>query len=72
MIPDTVEKMLDAIGAPAGGDDVDLALSSLQVVTLVEELERTFGFALDGRDVTREHFATRRGLAALLAKKGVS
>ena len=61
-----LEEALRMVEAPAGDDDTPLELSSLQVVMLTEEIERAFDVRLGAREVTRENFATRRALRALL------
>jgi acyl carrier protein len=58
---------LELIGVdPALPDDAILTLTSLQVVTLVEHLEQELDVELDGRDVTRENFSSKRALRALV------
>lgn len=67
-----IDALLAAVHARPGGDDDALALSSLQVVHLVDTIAAVTGVQLAAADVRAEHFATRRALAALLTRKGVS
>jgi hypothetical protein len=69
-MPASLEEMLSLVGAPAGGDDDPLELSSLQVLLLVEEIEISFALKLAASEVRRETFATRRALRALLLARG--
>jgi len=63
-------ELLTGLGAHVAGPDVELNLSSLQVVTLVTQLEAMFGLTLSSRDVTRRNFRTVNALCALLVEKG--
>lgn len=51
------------------GDDEPLEVDSLTIVMLVEALEDLFGIRIAPRDLTPEHFATVRSLAALVESK---
>ena len=68
----TLDDLLATVGVPAGHDDDPLDLGSLEVVTLVLEIEKSCGLRLGAKDVKRETFATRAALRALLAGKGVA
>jgi acyl carrier protein len=46
-------------------------LDSLDMVTLVSDLDRTFGISIDGLDIVPEHFANLRTITTLLRKYGV-
>ena len=50
----------------------DGLLDSLDVVTLVSDLDRTFGISIDGVDILPEHFCNLTAIEALLAKYGVN
>ena len=67
-----LEQSLALVGAAPAAETSPLDLTSLQVVTLVDELERACGIHLTAHDVTRDHFRTRATLRALLAGKGVA
>jgi len=47
-------------------------LDSLDVVTLVSDLDRTYGISIDGVDILPEHFCNLAAIEALLAKYGVN
>ena len=49
----------------------DGMLDSLDVVTLVATLDKTYGISIDGVDIVPEHFQNLDTLAALLRKYGV-
>lgn len=61
--------LLTDLGVDVAGPELELNLSSLQVVTLVTELEAMFALTLTSRDVTRKNFRTVHALHALLAAK---
>jgi len=46
-------------------------LDSFDVVTLVHDLEQTFGVSIDGADIIPEYFANLDAIGALLHKNGV-
>ena len=50
----------------------DGLLDSLDVVTLVSDLDRTFGISIDGVDILPEHFCNLAAIEALLANYGVN
>lgn len=45
-------------------------LDSFDLVTLVSELDRTFGISIDGVDILPENFSSVDAIAALLVKNG--
>ncbi len=49
-----------------------LALSSLQVVQLVDLIEATFELVLTSDDVVRAHFATPAAIVARLRQRGLA
>lgn len=61
--------LLTDLGVDVAGPDRELNLSSLQVVTLVTQLEAMFALTLTSRDVTRKNFRTVHALRELLAAK---
>lgn len=54
---------------PAIPETQTLDLGSLQIVMLVEHLESELDILFDGNDVTRENFASKATLLALLERK---
>ena len=46
-------------------------LDSFDMVSLVSELDSTFGISIDGMDILPENFATLDAIANLLKKNGV-
>lgn len=46
-------------------------LDSFDVVTLVTELDETFGISIDGVDIVPDNFKNVQSIKALLQKKGV-
>lgn len=46
-------------------------LDSFDLVTLVSELDSTFGISIDGVDILPENFSSVDAMAALLVKNGV-
>lgn len=67
-----LDDLLATVGVPAGRDEDPLDLGSLEVVTLVLEIEKSCGLRLAAKEVKRETFATRAALRALLERKGVT
>ena len=61
-----VDELLLAIDAPPG--EGPLELSSLAVVQLVDLIEASLGVIVSSHDITRENFATRASLRALLER----
>lgn len=57
-------------------EDVDFIeegmLDSFDVVTLVSDLDSTFGVSIDGMDILPENFASVDAIIALLKRNGVS
>jgi acyl carrier protein len=49
----------------------DGMLDSLDVVTLVATLDKTYGISIEGVDIVPEHFQNLDTIAALLRKYGV-
>lgn len=49
----------------------DGMLDSFDLVTLVSELDNTFGISIDGVDILPENFSSVEAIAALLSNKGV-
>lgn len=45
-------------------------LDSFDLVTLVSELDNTFGISIDGVDILPENFCSLDAIAALLVKNG--
>lgn len=45
-------------------------LDSFDLITLVSELDRTFGISIDGIDILPENFCSVEAIAALLVKNG--
>ena len=45
-------------------------LDSFDLVTLVSELDETYGISIDGLDIIPEHFVTVQSIAAMVAKNG--
>lgn len=45
-------------------------LDSFDLVTLVSELDSTFGISIDGVDILPENFCSVEAIAALLVKNG--
>lgn len=45
-------------------------LDSFDLVTLVSELDNTFGISIDGVDILPENFSSVDSIAALLVKNG--
>ena len=44
---------------------------SFDMISLVTELDSTFGISIDGTDIVPQHFESVASIAALLRKKGV-
>lgn len=57
-------------------EDVDFIkegmLDSFDVVTLVSDLDSTFGISIDGMDILPENFATVDAIIELLKRNGVT
>ena len=57
-------------------EDVDFIeegmLDSFDVVTLVSDLDSTFGISIDGMDILPENFATVDAIIELLNRNGVT
>jgi len=68
----TLDDLLSVIGIAKGDDDAPLEMRSLDVVTLVLEIEDRCGVKLATNEIRREAFATRGALRALLREKGVA
>ena len=69
----TLDDLLATVGVPRdGADDTELALGSLEVVSLVLSFEEAFGLTLRASEIRRDSFATRAALRALLRAKGVA
>lgn len=68
----TLDDLLSVVGIASGDDDAPLEMRSLDVVTLVLEIEDRCGVRLATSEIRRESFATRAALRALLRAKGVS
>ncbi|BDU78682.1 acyl carrier protein [Mesoterricola sediminis] len=49
----------------------DGMLDSMDVVTLVSELDKAFGISIAGIDILPEHFSSLEGIHALLERYGV-
>ena len=49
----------------------DGVLDSMDMITLVSDLDRTFRISIDGLDILPEHFANLEAIASLLGKYGV-
>ena len=49
----------------------DGLLDSTDIVSLVAELDATYGISIDGTDILPEHFTNANTVAALLTKYGV-
>ena len=47
-------------------------LDSFDVVTLVSDLDSTFGISIDGMDILPENFATVDAIIELLKRNGVT
>lgn len=47
-------------------------LDSFDLVTLVNELDSTYGISIDGVDILPENFCSVAAIVALLAKNGVN
>lgn len=47
-------------------------LDSFDLVTLVSELDRTYGISIDGMDIVPDNFATVAAIEALLVRHGVT
>ena len=45
-------------------------LDSFDLVTLVSELDETYGISIDGLDIIPENFVTLQSIAAMVAKNG--
>ncbi len=45
-------------------------LDSFDLVTLVSELDETYGISIDGLDIIPENFVTVQSIAAMVAKNG--
>ena len=71
-----VAALLLAVGDPSEeadpSEDRALALSSLQVVQLVDLIEATFELVLTSDDVVRAHFATPAAIVARLRQRGLA
>lgn len=50
----------------------DGVLDSFDLVTLVAELDRTYGISIDGMDIVPENFGNVSKIEALLARYGVT
>lgn len=50
----------------------DGVLDSFDLVTLVSELDRTYGISIDGMDIVPESFASVEAIEALLVTYGVT
>ncbi len=48
----------------------DGLFDSFDIVTLVSELDKTFGISIDGSDITPANFNTVSSIAALVEKSG--
>ncbi len=46
-------------------------LDSFDLITLVSQLDKTFGISIDGVDILPENFSSVDAIAALLVKNGV-
>jgi acyl carrier protein len=46
-------------------------LDSLDVITLVSDLDRNYGISIEGTDILPENFGSLAAIRALLAKYGV-
>lgn len=47
-------------------------LDSLDVITLVSDLDKNFGICIEGTDIVPENFSSLPAIRALLSKYGVS
>ena len=50
----------------------DGMLDSLDVITLVSDLDKNFGICIEGTDIVPENFSSVPAIRALLSKYGVS
>lgn len=50
----------------------DGVLDSFDLVTLVSELDRTYGISIDGMDIVPENFGSVAKIEALLARYGIA
>ena len=50
----------------------DGALDSFDLITLVAELDRTYGISIDGMDIVPANFASIQTIEALLERHGVT
>ena len=66
-----LETLLSSCEVHPGGLDTPLELSSLQFLSLVDELEAATGSTFPVVELTREHFDSRRTILALLSRKGL-
>lgn len=49
----------------------DGMLDSLDVITLVDELDRNYGINIEGTDILPENFSNLRAIGVLLSRYGV-
>lgn len=72
---ETLQPILAAVTSDGDARDLSLdaalTLRSIEVITLVDLLESTFGIVFSSEDVRPSHFASPRALIALLRHKGV-
>ena len=69
VIESAVRELLSAHLAVAADAGVPLALSSLELVVITEELEARFGFVVAAREVVPQNFGSLRALCALVARR---
>lgn len=72
---DTIKKILEEIRPEfdfAASDDFieDGYLDSFDLVTLVSELDSTFGISIDGLDIIPENFVSVDAIADMVRKNG--
>ena len=70
-IPRAVAELLAIIGVTADAADSPLALTSLQVIQMVDAIEVAFDVVLPTDAIIRDNFATPAAIAAMLGKHGV-
>ncbi len=73
-IPRAIAELLGMVGVPlqtADTQESPLALSSLQVIQIVDAVEVAFDVVLPTAAIIRENFATPAAIAALLRAHGV-
>ena len=70
-VPDILSQIRPEIDI-SGSDDFfeDGALDSFDLITLVSEIDRTYGISIDGLDIVPENFSSLARIEALIVRYG--